>query len=202
MRAITKVGMFERAESPLSTEWGRFTLYAYQFPRRCHIALVTPRLEPEGSPLVRVQSACLTGTALHAQLCDCRQQLHSALRLLAEDDIGGCALYLDQEGRSHGLLEKVQQLALINQGLDTVEAAIQRGKGLDLRDWGEAAIILNDLLGDQPLRLLTNNPAKAAGLINAGVKVAAEIAHQAPVTDANRAYLTAKRDKLGHKLSL
>ena len=193
---------FERAVSPFKSEFGLFVLYAYQFTRSSHAVLVTENLNPGVPLLVRVQSACLTGTALLAELCDCRQQLHAALRLVSKSEHGGCVLYLDQEGRGHGLREKVEQLALINQGLDTVEAAVSRGRGPDLRDWSEAAVILEDLIGRVPVRLLTNNPSKTAGLIRAGVRVAEEVAIQTRVTNGNRSYLISKRDKMGHRLML
>jgi GTP cyclohydrolase II len=199
---------FKTAKSPLRSEFGVFEFHVFECPGGTHSALRTlgPGVgagpESGAVPLVRVQSSCLTGTAFHSVLCDCRQQLHSAMRLVGAEPAGGCVLYLDQEGRGHGLREKAEQLALIAGGLDTVEAAAVRGVDADLRDWHEAADILRYLLGEEPIRLLTNNPAKTAGLRNAGVIVSAEVAIQAPVTEWNRAYLLSKRNKMSHRLSL
>lgn len=189
--------------TPFRSEFGMFEMHAYRFDSsREHLALVSGDPAASATPLVRVQSACLTGTALHAELCDCRQQLQISLRLVAGSPDGGCVLYLDQEGRSHGLVSKVAQLALIAKGLDTVDAAAAHGEAPDVRQWDEAAAILTDLIGDKPIRLLTNNPYKSAGLAAVGVAVAAECPIQAPVTEGNRAYLRVKRDKMGHRLDL
>lgn len=185
------------------SEFGVFEMHAYLFESgREHLALVSGDLATSASPLVRVQSSCLTGTAMHAELCDCRQQLHMALEAVTAAEDGGCVIYLDQEGRSHGLVSKVAQLALIANGVDTVDAAAAYGEPADLREWDEAAAIVTDLIGDKPIRLLTNNPHKAAGLAAAGVSIAAERAIQAPVTEGNRTYLRVKRDRMGHRLDL
>lgn len=193
---------FTTTSTPIRSEFGVMRLHAFEYPTHTHSALCTDYLDTNQRPLVRVQSSCLTGTAFHSLLCDCRQQLHIAMRLVSDDPAGGCVLYLDQEGRGHGLAEKVAQLALIAEGMDTFDAAAARGVEADRRNWDEAAEILAYLVGQAPIRLLTNNPLKAAGLSKAGVIVADELAIQAPVTEWNSSYLSSKRDKMGHKLSL
>lgn len=151
-------------------------------------------------PLVRIQSSCLTGSAFLARLCDCRQQLHEALRLVAEGG-SGVVLYLDQEGRSHGLVEKVAQLNLIAQGFDTVDAAAMRNREGDLRRYHDAAAMLAELIGERPIRLLTNNPTKLACVQEAGIEVSERLALEVEPSDGNRAYLTVKKQRMGHLLT-
>lgn len=190
------------SETPFNSELGKFRLVAFEFPDgREHLALVAGKPSEVDLPLVRVQSSCLTGTGFLAQLCDCRQQLQLAMSLIAGEP-GGCLLYLDQEGRSHGLVEKVAQLRLIADGLDTVEAADVRGRGPDLRDYGQAGWMLEHLLGSPPIRLLTNSPEKEAGLRASGVSIAEVVSLETPPTPGNVGYLRVKRDRMGHRLSL
>jgi GTP cyclohydrolase II len=186
--------------SPFNSPFGRFTAIGFEFPDgREHIAMTKGPIESAELPLVRVQSACITGTAFLAHLCDCRQQLHLAMeRIQAED--AGIVLYLAQEGRGHGLVEKLAQINLISQGLDTYEAAVARGRGPDPRSYEQAAWVLNRLIGDRPIRLLSNNPAKIVGLRDAGVKIAEEVRHETRPTTTNYSYLISKRDKMGHIL--
>lgn len=164
-----------------------------------HIALVHGDPTHEGLPLVRVQSSCVTGSTLLSELCDCRQQLHEAMRRVVEEG-AGIVLYLDQEGRSHGLVEKVAQLDLIARGADTVEAARQRGRDSDLRDYEHAAHILDMLIGSRPIRLLTNNPVKIAGMERAGIQVAERLAIETAPTHGNLEYLRTKKKRMGHLL--
>jgi GTP cyclohydrolase II len=187
-------------ESPFNSQFGRFTAIGFEFPDgREHLAITKGPVGTAELPLVRVQSACLTGTAFLAHLCDCRQQLHFALeRVQAEE--AGLVLYLDQEGRGHGLVEKLAQINLIAQGMDTYEAAVARGYGPDPRHYEQAAFVLRTLIGDRPIRLLSNNPKKMSGLTDAGVKVAEEVRHETEPTATNYAYLVSKRDKMGHIL--
>jgi 3,4-dihydroxy 2-butanone 4-phosphate synthase / GTP cyclohydrolase II len=179
---------------------GTFVLHAFEVDGREHVALVCGMPSTVDAPFVRIQSACLTGTALLAELCDCRQQLHEAMRRIAADGTG-IVLYLDQEGRSHGLVEKVAQLDLIAHGSDTVDAARSRGKDVDLRRYDEAAAILGGLIGDRPIRLLTNNPEKLARVETAGVKVMERVSLETPPTPGNRKYLRTKKERLGHMLT-
>jgi len=151
-------------------------------------------------PLVRVQSSCLTSIAFGALTCDCADQLHMSLRLIA--DLGvGCVLYMTQEGRGHGLLEKVSQLEEVRLGLDTVHAALRRGVEPDVRDYGDASVMLRWLLGDRPIRLLTNNPTKLLGLEACGVRIGMRVPIEVPPTDYNMEDLQVKKQKMGHILT-
>lgn len=147
---------------------------------------------------MRVQSACLTGSVLHSELCDCRQQLHEALRLVGATD--GLVVLLDDEGRGHGLIEKVAQLALIAAGADTVDAAAARGRSPDLRTYEDAAAVIAEVVGPRPVRLLTNNPTKLERIRAAGVRVSVREPLEVEPTPGNREYLRVKKDRMGHLL--
>jgi GTP cyclohydrolase II len=189
-----------RSSSPLRSAFGTFTLHAYETGAgQEHAALVHGDPEQATTPLVRVQSACLTGSVLHSELCDCRQQLHEALRLIGQTD--GVVVLLDDEGRAHGLVEKVAQLELIAQGADTVEAARRRGREADLRTYDDAVAILHELVGDCPVRLLTNNPTKLKALVETGLSVANREPLETTPTEGNRRYLEVKKYRMGHLLS-
>ena len=187
-------------QSPFNSQFGRFTVTAFEFPDgKEHFAVAKGQVDVADEPLVRIQSACLTGTAFMAHLCDCRQQLHLALERVQQAD-AGLVLYLAQEGRGHGLVEKMAQLKLINSGMDTHDAVVARGYKTDPRTYDEAALMLRVLVGDRPIRLLSNNPTKIEGLRNAGVKIAEDIRHETIPTQTNYAYIRSKRDKMGHVL--
>ena len=189
-----------RSRTAFNSEFGRFTLLAYEFgDGREHAALVVEPAAGHDAPLVRLQSACLTGTAFHALLCDCRQQLELALTYIAAE--GGLVLYLDQEGRSHGLVEKVAQLAEISHGANTYEAARRRHVEPDVRDYAQAALIVAELLGDRPVRLLTNNPDKVRRATKCGIDVAERIALEPDPTPQNSEYLRVKKALMGHVLT-
>lgn len=179
---------------------GPFTVHAYEMNGREHVALVHGDPSVVEAPLVRIQSSCLTGTAFLAELCDCRQQLHLAMERVVKEG-AGVVLYLDQEGRSHGLVEKVAQLDLIAGGADTVDAARTRGKDVDLRRYDEAASILRDVVGARPIRLLTNNPEKLERVVAEGVKIAERVALETEPTSGNTEYLRVKKARMGHLLS-
>ncbi len=165
---------------------------------REHIALIKGALT-DGA-LVRVHSECLTGDAFGSLRCDCGAQLQTALKRIGEADSGAVIYLSGHEGRGMGLANKIRAYALQDQGLDTVEANAALGFPDDLRDYGAAAQILR-ALGLGRVRLLSNNPRKAAGLRVYGVEVSEEIPLILPANVHNRAYLAAKRDKLGHRLS-
>lgn len=188
-----------RATTLFRSSLGQFTLHAFDFDGREHVALVSGAAARHERPLVRVQSACLTGSAFLAELCDCRQQLHEAMSIVAREGCG-VVLYLDQEGRGHGLVEKVAQLALITEGSDTVEAPALRGLRGDVRTYDDAARILRALGVDTPIRLLTNNPAKITGMRDAGVRIAERVPLETDPTDGNRQYLQVKKARMGHLL--
>lgn len=179
---------------------GLFTLHAFEIDGREHVALVHGHPDEAGEPLVRIQSSCLTGTAFLAELCDCRQQLHEAMERIVEEG-AGVVLYLDQEGRSHGLVEKVAQLDLIAGGSDTVDAARSRGKDIDLRRYDAAGAILRELIGEQPIRLMSNNPEKIRRIEEAGIVVGRRMPLETVPTPGNRDYLHVKKSRMGHLLT-
>ena len=162
-----------------------------------HVALVVGAFGGE-PPLVRLHSECLTGDVFGSLKCDCGPQLREALRIIGAAG-GGVLLYLRQEGRGIGLVNKVRAYSLQDRGLDTVEANLRLGFADDERDYGHAAAMLA-ALGITEVRLLTNNPAKVAGLEAAGVKVVERVAHQMPANPHNADYLATKRKRSGHLL--
>lgn len=161
-----------------------------------HLALLIGA--PGHVPLVRLHSSCLTGDLLGSLKCDCGPQLRGAIRAMAAAG-GGILLYLQQEGRGIGLINKLRAYALQDQGFDTVDANLRLGFEVDERDFGLAAAMLEKLaIGE--VRLLTNNPAKVAGLEAAGIRVAERVPHDMGSNPHNEAYLAAKRDRTGHLL--
>jgi GTP cyclohydrolase II len=148
--------------------------------------------------LVRLHSECLTGDVLGSLKCDCGPQLDAALRLMAESG-WGILLYLRQEGRGIGLINKLRAYALQDQGFDTVDANTRLGFAIDARDFSVASRMLN-LLGQDRIRLLTNNPEKVARLAAEGVEVIERVPHKLPPNPHNARYLDTKRDRTGHAL--
>jgi 3,4-dihydroxy 2-butanone 4-phosphate synthase / GTP cyclohydrolase II len=189
------------AEARLPTPYGDFNLIAYenQVDHREHVALVKGSLEDKKNVLVRMHSECLTGDIFHSQRCDCGEQLHAAMRRIDEEGLGA-VIYLRQEGRGIGLLNKIKAYALQDAGQDTVEANASLGFKPDLRDYGVGAQILLDL-GLSSIRLLTNNPRKIVGLEGYGLKITGREPIQITPSQHNRDYLDTKRDKLGHLLT-
>ena len=162
-----------------------------------HVALVIGAFGGQ-PPLVRLHSECLTGDVFGSLKCDCGPQLREALKIIGEAG-GGVLLYLRQEGRGIGLVNKLRAYALQDRGLDTVEANMRLGFADDERDYAHAAAMLK-ALGIDRVRLLTNNPAKIAGLERAGIKVVERVAHHMPANPHNADYLATKRKKSGHQL--
>jgi GTP cyclohydrolase II len=162
-----------------------------------HVALLIG--QPDGrAPLVRLHSECLTGDVLGSLKCDCGPQLHAAIAAIAASG-WGILLYLRQEGRGIGLVNKLRAYALQDQGFDTVDANTRLGFAVDSRDFGVAATMLS-LLSQDRVRLLTNNPAKVAGLEAAGIAVVERVPHSLPSNPHNERYLATKRDRTGHQL--
>ena len=162
-----------------------------------HVALVIGSPD-DTPPLVRLHSECLTGDVLGSLKCDCGPQLHAAIEAIAQSG-WGILLYLRQEGRGIGLINKLRAYALQDQGYDTVESNLRLGFAVDARDFGIAAAMLR-LLNQDRIRLLTNNPAKVAGLEAAGINVAERVPHKLPPNPHNAHYLEVKRDRTGHLL--
>jgi 3,4-dihydroxy 2-butanone 4-phosphate synthase / GTP cyclohydrolase II len=189
-------------EVRLPTEFGEFRLVGYTnaIDKAEHVALVMGNPTPDKPTLVRVHSECLTGDVFASRRCDCGSQLHAALRQVAAAG-EGVVLYLRQEGRGIGLLNKLRAYQLQDAGHDTVEANRQLGFRADLRDYGIGAQILRDL-GLRKLKLLTNNPKKIIGLDGYGMEVVERVQLQSLAHADNIAYLTTKRDKLGHILNV
>jgi 3,4-dihydroxy 2-butanone 4-phosphate synthase/GTP cyclohydrolase II len=189
------------AEARLPTRFGEFRIVGYRndIDQAEHVALVHGDVAGRESVLVRMHSKCLTGDVFESQRCDCGWQLHAAMRIIA-DDGAGVIVYLDQEGRGIGLLNKLKAYELQDAGHDTVEANVRLGFPPDLRNYGIGAQILIDL-GLSSIRVLTNNPRKLVGLDGYGLEIVARVPIVPHATDENRSYLEVKRDKLGHLLS-
>jgi len=187
-------------EVSMPTQYGDFRAVAYRslVDGKHHVALVKGEIEGQDDVLVRVHSECLTGDVFHSLRCDCGQQLESALGMIEEEG-SGVLLYLAQEGRGIGLLNKLHAYKLQEEGLDTVEANLKLGLPADLRDYGIGAQILVDL-GLTSIRILTNNPKKIVGLEGYGLRVSDQIPIQHVPNEHNLAYLNAKKAKMGHLL--
>jgi 3,4-dihydroxy 2-butanone 4-phosphate synthase/GTP cyclohydrolase II len=185
----------------LPTEYGDFQAVAYRetLTGKQHVALVKGDVAGRDDILVRVHSECLTGDVFHSQRCDCGQQLARALSLI-EQEGRGVLLYLAQEGRGIGLLNKLKAYELQEQGRDTVEANLELGFKEDGRDYGIGAQILRDL-GIASIRLVTNNPKKIEGLETYGIAVAGRVPIEVPPHAGNIRYLRTKQEKLGHLFS-
>jgi 3,4-dihydroxy 2-butanone 4-phosphate synthase/GTP cyclohydrolase II len=184
----------------LPTSFGDFVAVGYRslVDNKHHVALVKGDVDGVDDVLVRVHSECLTGDVFHSLRCDCGEQLESALAMI-EAEGRGVLLYLSQEGRGIGLLNKLRAYKLQEEGLDTVDANLRLGLPVDLRDYGIGAQILVDL-GLSGIRILTNNPKKISGMAGYGLSVIDQVPIQHMANPHNEAYLRAKRDRLGHTL--
>ena len=188
------------ADVDFPSKYGHFRIKAYEstLDGKCHLAVVKGEVAKQENVLVRVHSECLTGDALGSLRCDCGEQLAAALRRIEQEGCG-VVLYMRQEGRGIGLANKMRAYALQDQGKDTVEANVLLGFAPDLRDYGIGAQILADL-GLTTIRLLTNNPAKRAGLEGHGLKIVERVPLEVHANKFNRRYLTVKKLKMGHLL--
>ena len=187
-------------EAQLPTSFGDFRVVGFRslVDDKHHVAMVKGEIDGQSDVLVRVHSECLTGDVFHSLRCDCGQQLEDALARIEEEG-RGVLLYLAQEGRGIGLLNKLRAYRLQEEGRDTVDANLELGLPADLRDYGIGAQILVDL-GLSSIRLLTNNPKKIVGLEGYGLRVTDQVPIQHPANEHNAAYLRAKKEKLGHLL--
>jgi GTP cyclohydrolase II len=193
------------ADVNLPTDWAHFRLLGFENVdeeregeikhRESALALVLGDIH-SSPPMVRIHSQCTTGDVFHSLRCDCRDQLHLALRVIAEEGTG-ILLYEHQEGRGIGLMEKLRAYALQDQGLDTIEANLQLGHAVDLRDYQLAIEILH-FLKVPSLRLMTNNPEKVNAVLTSGIEIVERISANVPGNPYSAYYLAIKREKLGH----
>jgi 3,4-dihydroxy 2-butanone 4-phosphate synthase/GTP cyclohydrolase II len=184
----------------MPTEWGSFELVAFKQINTgdTHLALIKGSWEENEPVMVRVHSSCVTGDIFGSCRCDCGEQLHAAMEMV-EKEGKGVILYMFQEGRGIGLINKLKAYKLQEQGRDTVEANLELGFAMDERDYGVGAQILRDL-GIHKIRLISNNPKKRAGLMGYGLEIVDSIAIEIPANPHNKKYLETKRDKMGHAI--
>ncbi len=184
----------------MPTKYGTFELIAYKQLNTGeeHMALKKGDWEKDEAVLVRVHSSCMTGDILGSLRCDCGEQLHAAMKMVEEAG-KGVVLYMNQEGRGIGLLNKLKAYKLQEEGLDTVEANLKLGFGMDERDYGVGAQILREL-GISKIKLISNNPRKRAGLFGYGLEIVESVPIEIKPNLHNQKYLTTKRDKLGHNI--
>ena len=188
------------AHAALPTRYGKFTIYGFKgtAPEEEAVALVRGNLQGKTAPLVRVHSQCLTGDVLTSLRCDCRAQLELSMKKIGEAP-SGILLYLPQEGRGIGLMNKLRAYQLQDGGMDTVEANEKLGFAADARDYDFSAQILKKL-GANKIRLLSNNPEKVRQLESSGIRVVERVPCQPRISKSSRAYLQTKKKKMGHLL--
>ncbi|MDE6831758.1 MAG: GTP cyclohydrolase II, partial [Muribaculaceae bacterium] len=198
---IRKESLVERGvEVDMPTEYGHFHLIPFREKKSGleHIAIIKGDITTPEPVLVRVHSSCATGDIFGSKRCDCGEQLHKALRMI-EKEGRGLVLYLNQEGRGIGLMDKIKAYKLQEEGLDTVDANIHLGHKADERDYGVGAQILN-MLGVHEMRLMTNNPVKRIGLEGYGLSVKENVPIEVDPNKYNQFYMHTKKDRMGHHL--
>ncbi len=199
-RLRTETLIEEEVRVQMPTKWGNFELVAFKQLNTgdIHMALKKGEWEPGEPVLTRVHSSCVTGDILHSLRCDCGEQLQAAMQLV-EKEGKGLILYMNQEGRGIGLMNKLKAYKLQEEGRDTVEANLELGFGMDERDYGVGAQILRHLHVTK-IRLITNNPRKRAGLSGYGLEIVENVGIEIHPNPHNEFYLKTKRDKLGHEI--
>jgi len=199
-RAAMTGQLIKAVSTRLPTRYGAFTVHAYEEPaaQATHLALVCGDVSAAPAPLVRIHSECMTGDLFGSVRCDCGQQLINAMRAVQAEG-AGVVIYLRQEGRGIGLVNKLRAYNLQDTGLDTVDANLELGFQADLRDYNVAVAILEDLQVHR-IRLLTNNPEKLAGFDGSRVQVTQRIPLHVQLHGENVHYMRTKRDRLGHLL--
>ena len=201
-RLATESLVEEGVEVDMPTAYGHFRLIPFRQKSNGleHIALIKGEIAPEEPVLVRVHSSCATGDIFGSKRCDCGDQLHKAMEMI-EKEGKGVILYLNQEGRGIGLMEKIKAYKLQEEGLDTVDANLHLGHKADERDYGVGAQILR-MLGVEKMRLMTNNPVKRKGLEGFGLEVVENVPIEIPANPYNRRYMLTKQERMGHKLHM
>ena len=200
---LREESIIERGETAdMPTEWGHFRITAFRQKSNGleHMALTKGEWTPDEPVLLRVQSSCATGDILGSQRCDCGAQLHEAMRMI-EKEGRGAIIYLNQEGRGIGLFNKINAYKLQEEGLDTVDANLHLGFGVDERDYGVGASIIREL-GIKHMRLMTNNPLKRAGLEGYGLRIDEIVPIVIEPNPYNERYLETKQNRMHHKLGL
>ena len=201
-RLATESLVEEGVEVDMPTAYGHFRLIPFRQKSNGleHIALIKGEITPEEPVLVRVHSSCATGDIFGSMRCDCGEQLHKAMEMI-EKEGKGVVLYLNQEGRGIGLMEKIKAYKLQEEGLDTVDANLHLGHKADERDYGGGAQILH-MLGVEKMRLMTNNPVKRRGLEGFGLEVVENVPIEIPANQYNRRYMLTKQERMGHRLHM
>ena len=192
--------MKRQAQALLPTDWGQFNILAYaenEDNPMPHLAFVHETFDPSEPVVVRIHSECMTGDVFHSKRCDCGEQLERAMEITAK--LGGAVIYLRQEGRGIGLINKLKAYNLQDEGLNTIEANVHLGHKVDARQYDIAIKILQDL-GIEALHLLTNNPLKIEALENSPIQVVSRIPIVVKAKDENRSYLQTKQRFMGHLL--
>ncbi len=190
----------KEVEVKLPSKYGDFNLHAYRLigVKEVVLALVKGMWKKDEPVLVRIHSSCITGEVFGSFRCDCGPQLHVAMEKIAREG-KGIVVYMNQEGRGIGLLNKLKAYKLQEEGLDTVEANLKLGFKMDERDYGIGAQILRDL-GVSKIRLMTNNPKKRSGLLGYGLEIVENVPIEIKSNEYNKDYLLTKRNKMGHAL--
>ncbi len=200
---MTNESLIEKlVEVNMPTKWGEFRLAAFKQTTTGdeHLALIKGTWDEDEAVMVRVHSSCFTGDLLDSMRCDCGSQLQSAMKMI-EDEGKGVVLYMQQEGRGIGLINKLKAYKLQEEGLDTVQANLELGFKMDERDYGVGAQILS-AIGVKKMRLISNNPKKRTGLIGYGLEITDNVTIEIASNEHNHEYLKTKKEKMGHELKL